>query len=372
MLTLFRLAMEEGSPVSPSDRLPIPESATSTCRLATGRSALFHLIQRLPKPHASTVLLPCYVAEGVIQPFLNAGFTILFYRLQANLSPVIEDVASLFERVNGKAVFILIHYFGFSARSKSLSRLLSQHEPVVVEDCAHAPFTTMPDGRAMCEDGELTLYSLNKFLPVIDGAILISNRSDIDLSLDECVLPELPEDTQKAYLQHLQTGRALFECDEPIAAKKILIELGASYERYYATINSSLTPCRQSISSRRLESSFSIKRLCQQRVINSRILYEEFSSRTLSLVFPELPSGVVPFCVPARAPANRRPEIINKMLDCGILLSTLRDKWDFVPPDRRAHFSTETAFLDEHVLIPISEFIPASAVRRMVKQLNRI
>lgn len=369
---MFRLARDETSLPPDGGAIQIPASVTSLCQLATGRSTLFHLIQRLPQPHAATVLLPTYVAEGVIQPFLTAGFTILFYRLQPDLSPMNGDLATLLDQVHGVAVIVLIHYFGYPAHSSELPSVLSRYHPIVVDDCAHALFTTTPDGSPLAKNADLALYSLNKFLPVVDGAILISNRSDIDLSLDEGTFAELPNEAQQAYQDHLQAGRDLFNSNDPTQTKHFLEKLEEFYERYYAIINADLSPFRQSARSRHVAEIFPYDSLIQKRLSNSRIIYEGLKSPVFSLLYPALPPGVVPWCIPAHVPAQRRTEILNCLSDQGILLSTLQDKWNFVPAERRDHYAVEVTFLDEHVLIPISEFITAASMQDMVKRLNHI
>jgi len=368
MLTLFRHAADTATG---DEGFPLPVHPASLCRLATGRSALLHLIHCLPESCARTVLLPTYVAEGVIQPFRVAGFEILFYRLCRDLSPVIEDVAALLQQANGQAVVVLIHYFGFTARSEALSSVLMQHDAIVVDDLAHAPFTAEANGRLLGEGAELALYSLNKFLPVVDGAILLSRRTEIDVSVDEAALPELSESAQAAYREHLQAAAAL-AASGPEAAQPWLQALGETYEGYYAVINTDLSPHRQSAASRQAEDIFPYRQLIAQRQANSRILYQELKSPTFELVYTELPDGVVPFCIPARVPTERRGEILEQLFARGILLSTLQDKWDFIPADSQAHFAVETAFLREHVLIPVSEFISADAMGYMVEQLNLV
>jgi dTDP-4-amino-4,6-dideoxygalactose transaminase len=369
MLTLFRHTAD--TPVAESEGFPLPDAGASSCRLATGRSTLLHLIHRLPTSCAHKVLLPAYVAEGVIQPFRLAGFEIMFYRLQPDLSPMVADVESLLQQAGGQAVMVLIHYFGFSARTEALSSVLMQHDAIVVDDLAHAPFTAGANGRLLGEGAELALYSLNKFLPVVDGAILLSRRPEIDVAVGEAALPELPEKAQAAYRSHLEAATALAKA-EPAEAPTWLQALGETYEGYYAVINGDLSPHRQSAASRETENSFAYRQLLEQRQANSRILYEGLKSPTFELVYPELPNGVVPFCIPARVPAERRSEILECLFERGILLSTLQEKWDFVPVDRQTHFAVETAFLREHVLIPVSEFISADEMCYMVEQLNLI
>lgn len=368
MLTLFRHPVE-AAPAGAA--FPLPHGS-SLCRLATGRSALLHLIHRLPPSCVRTVLLPAYAAEGVIQPFRAAGFEIALYRLQPDLRPDVDDVASLLQQAGGQAVMVLIHYFGFPARSDALSSVLAQHDAIVVDDLAHAPFTTTADGHFLGESSDLALYSLNKFLPVVDGAILLSNRADIDVAVDEAALPELPEEAQAAYRAHLQAAGALAGCDDPERARQWLRALGESYEQYYATINADLSPHRQSAAARRMEAAFPYRQLIEQRRTNGRLLYEGLQSSAFVPVYPTLADGVVPFCIPARVPAARRDEILERLFARGILLSTLQDKWDFVPAGRESHFAVETAFLREHVLIPVSEFISADAMWYIVEQLNLI
>ena len=371
MLTMFRHTLDEAILKETKESIYIPAATTSQCRLATGRSTLFHLIKQLDKKYTKNVLLPCYVAEGVIKPFLTAGFNILFYRLNEELSPLIEDLDILLGKVEGSAVVVLIHYFGFSAHSPELTSILDQYHPVVVDDCAHALFTTAPDGVHLSEGAELFLYSLNKFLPVVDGAILASNCPDINLTLEEETLYELSDEAQKAYQLHLKAGLDLFNCVNRDQAMYYQEKLGTYYQKYYEIINSELSQCRQSGRSKEIEETFPYDWLIENRLMNSHILYEELESSVFSLVHPVLPSGVVPWCIPVRIPAKRRDEIISTLFDQGILLSTLRDKWDFIPNNQRDHFVREVDFLEEHVLIPISEFIATDSMRNMVQRLNQ-
>ena len=371
-MTLLRIAQDKTAPASESYKFPIPAGVTSMCRMATGRSALFHLIQRVPKQYASTVLLPTYIAEGVIQPFLTAGATVLFYRLEHDLSPRIDDVERLLGQVNGDAIFVLLHYFGFPASSSELTEVLDRYHPVVVEDCAHAMFTTMmEDGQALSKNADIILYSFNKFLPVSDGAILLSNRMDIDLSIDENLMTELPTEVIDAYQNHLQAGSDLFQTKKQFDAKFFLEKLSDYYENYYTFINNDLSPFRQSANSKDIADNFRYSSLVKNRLLNSTILYNELASPVFSLVYPKLPSGVVPWCVPARVPSIRRTEIIESLFNQNILLSTLQNKWNFIPTERYDFFDIEAGFLADHVLIPISEFITEDSMRFMVERLNQ-
>jgi len=354
VLTLLRIETDFAPPRDAVGGLPLPECARSVCRLATGRSALFHLIARLPTPHARTVLMPCYVAEGVIRPFRLADFRVRFYRLNADLTPNEADVAAILDEIPGRAVFMLIHYFGFPSTAQTLLECLRDHQSVLVSDCAHALLSQTEDGASLAALGDVALYSLNKFLPVADGAILLSRTDDIDVSLAEERLPELPKLALDHFKRHLAECRALFRSASASEAAPLIDALSECYEAYYALINTDLRPCRQSDDSRRIETGYAFQDCAALRWAHALRLYAELNNPLFQLVHAALPEGTVPFGVPARVPRQRRAELIAALSDRGILLSTLEDKWDFVPQERADQFSVETDFLAEHVLIPVS------------------
>jgi dTDP-4-amino-4,6-dideoxygalactose transaminase len=349
----------------------IPDSATSYCKLATGRSALLHLIHRLPQPHESTVLLPSYIAEGVLRPCLVAGFKIMYYRLEHDLSPSVTDVGLLLSRIQGSAVVVIVHYFGFWLQKPELSAVLRKAKAIVISDCAHAPFTKVESDDQYDAHAELSLYSLNKLIPVIDGALLVSERADIDLSIDVCELPELPVEAQEAYLHHLCAAEELLGCKDHQQSLLIFKRLGMAYERYYALINNNIELCRQSMFSREVESNTSYDWMINRRLENSRLVYDGLDTAACIPVFPTLHSGIVPWCIPARVSANGREKMLDSLFHEGILLSTLIDKWDFVPDSGSDRYREEREFIDQHVLIPVSEFISAESITRMVEIINR-
>jgi dTDP-4-amino-4,6-dideoxygalactose transaminase len=371
MISLYRHSIDSIEEKGSTWKIPLINS-TSSVRLATGRSALYHLLHKLPRPHAETVLLPCYVAEGVIQPFIVAGFSLRFYRLDADLNPVPDDIDRILKQVDGTAVVILVHYFGFTIKSDDLPSVLYKHDVVVVHDCAHALYNTRESFGVFQDSMDVILYSLNKFLPVVDGAYLLSNRPDIDIAIDTSILQELPIKAQQAYLNHLEAAKHLYECVSLKLAKGYFQEISSHYEEYYNYINKDLRPSRPSAQSERLEASYPHNELINQRVRNSNTLFQELKSPYFSLVHPDLPKGVVPFAVPVRVPANHRKEIIRKLMEQGIILSTLEDKWDFVPANDHDYFIEEVKFLKENVLLPISEHITNDDICNVAKAINNI
>lgn len=375
MLTMLRFKFDDMANDMPVDagesEVSLPEGVTSSCRLATGRSALAHLIPRLPLGTRVPVLMPCYVPEGVIAPFRRAGADIRFYRLGPDLTPDVDHLEDALRAARESVAVVLIHYFGFSAWSDQLRCLLGAHDTVVIEDCAHAPLSTV-GGQPLAKEGDVVLYSLNKFLPVTDGAILISRREDIDVSVRADELTEMSATALSAYNRHLAACRTLYDCHSTTEVEPILKEVARSYEDYYGEINSDLAPHAQSLASREFERRFSFARCSERRRRNAEILYDHWDTDVVRLVHPALPNGVVPFGIPARVPAEQRSAIIATLMEKDVLLSTLVDKWQFIPENQADSFPMETAFIEDHVLIPVSEYISDDEMLQIARAINSV
>lgn len=339
------------------------------CRLATGRSALAHLAGRV-KP--SAVLMPCYVPEGVIRPFVAAGIPIMFYQLGADLSPDPSSVAQVIATAGQRPLVVVIHYFGFPASVEPLRQSVAGHNGLLVEDCAHALVSRAADGTALGSRADFVLYSLNKFLPAPDGAVLLALRNDMDVTLDEASLPPLPFPALSAYADHLRLNADVAACEDGAAAMALLSSSGRAYEAYYREINTDLTVRRQSETAHAVEQGTDFADLAARRHANAVMLSAGLKNPLTQPLFPAIPTGTAPFCLPVRVPPNRRAEISQALMEEGVIASTLVDKWDFIPEDEGSPFAVERAFLAEHLLLPVSEFIEPAEIMAMLSALNHL
>lgn len=326
-------------------------SWTSECRVATGRSAILHLI-KVANP--KSVLMPCYVPEGVILPFQRVGVPIKFYRLRDDLRPDLDHVTRLMTR---GALFVLIHYFGYQTETGALREIVSDAKGIFFEDCAQAMF-------AKAADADVALWSLNKFLPVVDGAILKSRRRDVDVSnpISQTLQPRI----LNAYHQHLDLNARLSVCNDPTQVMDLAAESNLAYEEYYKEIND-LIIYAQSAESRCIEASTDLTTVQEIRNHNASAYYkgipECFGFR------PKNP--VAPFAYPivVRSPL-KRDDVFKALLQIGVLASTLVDKWNHVPQDPK--FTAERAFMEQHLLLPVGEEVTYDDVKRVCACLKEI
>jgi hypothetical protein len=151
--------------------LRLPESSHLWTDL--GRSALFiaaaSILQRGGRPCA---WLPAFACASVSQPFLQAGFDLKYYDGGGSLA---DDNISLPQLDTGDTL-LFIHYFGHPNHGMlNATRELHAAGMWIIEDCVQASLALL-----LGEYSDFAVTSYRKFLPVVDGAVLIS-RTPLNL-----------------------------------------------------------------------------------------------------------------------------------------------------------------------------------------------
>lgn len=145
------------------------------CLLKSGRNAIKALCKCIETQDKS-VMLPIYTCDTVIQPFIDEGWKVYFYRINKDLTINIENFQCIYEKINPKIVFVH-SFFGFDTIGNDCS-LLEQcklNGSVIVEDMTQSLFS---DHYLSFADYYVT--SFRKFLAIPDGGALISSN-DIQL-----------------------------------------------------------------------------------------------------------------------------------------------------------------------------------------------
>lgn len=378
MISLLRQLRDSGAGFKPEMTLSSIEIARrfeiplgfSHCFLSTGRSAIAHLITQLKLTARDTVIMPAYVAEGVIFPFLAAGINIQFYKLTPALSPDIDDLSKLLTADHSIRLCIVIHPLGFLVSLNVLKKILQKSQVLLLEDCAQALFTAEEQGYRVGEMGDFSLYSLNKFLPVPDGAYLVSHLARISVQVDS----QLPANDLAIshYLNHLAVNEALFlEVDNHKVAD-LLMKVEKTYHGYYEQSGRDLQLRSCSDISMALLSRLDWRELIERRIQNTQYLYQYLNNKAFHFCQKEYRDNVVPMAVPIHVDKSWRTLCVNLLIKKGILLSTLCDKWDFIPEGDSHRFSREGDYLASHLLVPISEFISLEQMAYMVNELNML
>jgi hypothetical protein len=126
------------------------------------------------------ILVPAYIGwsaregSGVFDPIRKRGIQPVFYHMDRNLEIDKDDCIEKIKN-SGAKVLLIIHYFGFvDSCVKEIVGVAKEKGIVVIEDAAHGLYSDKIGG--VCgRDGDYTLYSLHKMLPLSDGGVLVSN-----------------------------------------------------------------------------------------------------------------------------------------------------------------------------------------------------
>ncbi len=167
--------------------------------LYQGRYAFYTALSILGLKKDDEVLLPAYHCLSMVEPILQYGCKINFYKVRSDLQTTVEDIDNAIND-NTKAV-ILVHYFGLLQKNLELvKKYLGARNVYLVEDCAH--IIPSVHGKAGVV-GDISIFSPRKFLPLIDGALLRINNNSDDLTM--------PDIKKMPLMKELKTVKNTFE-----------------------------------------------------------------------------------------------------------------------------------------------------------------
>ncbi len=151
-------------------------------RLVTsGRIAIAMALQQIGAQPGDEVLLPAYCCSSMVDPVEWSGVTPVFYKITDDLQ---IDHRDLRMRLGAKTrAIVAVHFFGFPQPLERVRELCDEWNIALVEDCAHAFFGSW-QGQSPGSVGDYAIASPTKFFPVYDGGCLASSRhslSTVDL-----------------------------------------------------------------------------------------------------------------------------------------------------------------------------------------------
>ncbi|MBI9081301.1 MAG: DegT/DnrJ/EryC1/StrS aminotransferase family protein [Pseudodesulfovibrio sp.] len=344
-----------------------------SCFASTGRSLVSLLIRRLGLTAEDTCLIPAYVPEGLIRPLRESGIQVQFYTVDDKLFANLDDLNRQIENDPSIRLLVLIHPFGFEQPVRPIKELLSERNIAILEDCAQSLFGTSIEGPPLGMGGDFSLFSLNKFLPVPDGAILQSNNPNMLITADDFVEGQTEQQASiLAYEDHLHLNHELLQARTPDTAQGFLEKTGHAYERYYTFVNRDLRLFLPSLTTKKRLKQIDFNTFIAKRISNTRLLYAELKQTTFKFVYENWTENYIPMTVPVYVAPEHRDEIIAKLFSQNILLSTLIDKWNYIPPDREEIFQAEARFINSHLLLPINEFLSPSHMETIINALNKV
>lgn len=141
--------------------------------LRSGREALLLTALSACDRKEKIILFPAYCCWSMIAPFEKAGWTVLFYRLNEDLTIDIDYLQQLLTDNNPQAV-LTMNFYG-SACTDNAVRLVKKYnsEIKIIEDFSHCTFSIR---NIFNPEVDMYVSSIRKSVGVCDGSLILSKE----------------------------------------------------------------------------------------------------------------------------------------------------------------------------------------------------
>ena len=267
--------------------------------LLSGRTALDFIVRDIKvSGKICSAYLPSYCCHSMIQPFLDNGVDVKFYRVTFVNGTFVYDLDSL---ADYDAVLIM-QYFGFGNLDvKEQIRCCKEQGKIVIEDATHSFFSETP----YCGLSDYVFASIRKWTGLPGGAVAFKHSGDFLVAFPRetnsrfIEMRTLAAELKRQYICGISTEKEVF-LDFFARAEDLL-------EKDYSDYN---LP-------EELE-----KRLCfldSEKIISGRrrnaALLIEKIKKLSAVETPTLKSGDVPLFVPIFLPVGRRNELRRYLIE---------------------------------------------------------
>jgi dTDP-4-amino-4,6-dideoxygalactose transaminase len=154
---------------------------------SAARTAFRHLLNQMEFGEDDVILLPSYIGitdregSGVMDPIWESGIKYDFFHVDSHLN---ADLADLFTRIQAGCIkaLLLIHYFGFPQKQVFKIRDFCKRNDVhLIEDCAHSLYGKLGESD-LGSIGDFSFFSIHKSIPSETGGFLRSNLDQFELT----------------------------------------------------------------------------------------------------------------------------------------------------------------------------------------------
>lgn len=277
-----------------------------------GANAVYQAIKCLRIGVNDHVLMPSFHCGVEVEAVLKAKTNVHFYKMKENLEIDLQDLES---RINPdtKAIFV-IHYFGFPQKMDAIKTLCQKHKLLLIEDCAHALYSKYDGSKYLGEFGDVSIFSLQKSLPICDGGALLVNQTK-GMWKERPSRPNLMTTLRGMTLlriEHIKMfyapfyGLINFLVVNPARFLLRIIKKSGSGSLQVNVPSSACFDLSQSSKgmsafSRKIADSITAENLINVRRTNYQYLVEAIKNRkNVQVLFPSLAEGVCPLFLPVK------------------------------------------------------------------------
>lgn len=299
---------------------------------ALGRNAMYAACLALKLKSGDEILTPAFDCDTSLQPFKVLGIKRRFFK--SDPDNFFVDIDDIKRKITSKTKLIhIINHFGMPQPWDDLLSLRQDKGIPILEDNAYSLFSKI-NGRLFGTFGDVSIFSLRKNLPLIDGGMLRINNPKYKFKLVKKNVPLFCLSDMPSMLKILRDKLGFYKVPQPLRGFISTIapettpppplhsKPGGSYPNW---------PLRDSIGREfscdflRPMSRFSRIRLSKfsqhdyTDIINKKRHYYMLLSNKLSkvkrikILWPVLPNGIVPCCLSFLVSSNKRDAILKTL-----------------------------------------------------------
>lgn len=121
-----------------------------------------------------SISLPAFLCEEILLAIYNLDINISFYKLDTEFSPILKK-----ENLESECLFIC-DYFGYPIKKSNYLKFYLEEtkKPVIIDRChsLYAGIKSKNNNILDNRDNYFMVYSFRKFLPIINGSLLIQKK----------------------------------------------------------------------------------------------------------------------------------------------------------------------------------------------------
>jgi|LSQX01.1.fsa_nt_gb dTDP-4-amino-4,6-dideoxygalactose transaminase len=279
---------------------------TNVVALSSGRSAISLMLKEINSSVPKVVLLPSYICESVILPFLQQDYTCLFYKINRDLTP---DTDSISEYMN-VGIFVHMGYYGFqtNANLDSIIKHFKSQSTVIVEDITHTLFSDFIG----VNQNDYMFSSVRKWMGLPSGGFLVSSEKPV--CIDPIKGNPISEIRKEAL--HLKYLYTLYG-DEKLKDRSHYL-----FSRAERLLNNDVELYSMDYISKKVIQEYDIDLLKEKRRANFMQLQHSLQDNGLiTSIFGDLPDSVCPIFFPLFIESKRdllRNELALRQIYCPV------------------------------------------------------
>jgi len=142
--------------------------------LRTGREALLYASCNCKPGKKAVILCPAYSCWSMIAPFEFSGWTVVYYRLNKDLTVDLDYLEQALKFCNPDAI-LTMNFYGSATTKEVVAKVKAHNDKItVIEDYSHCTFCF---DKVFNEQVDYYVTSIRKSVGVCDGALVLSKTS---------------------------------------------------------------------------------------------------------------------------------------------------------------------------------------------------